>query len=985
MDRQLATIATRHRQSQNQRLLLLIRLLLLASNLCWLLFSNALQPSFVRKQSQSMLQKSFRLKVMQQTRASESVVHSATASVSISLLATSDDAASSWLLPDDLIHGLDLLPLIGMVARHCGTFRGRQALMRLVGAEAAVKANTRKDSMAQSPSRRNQLLDLDSTLSSCQPYTEEDNNFTRSKRLAKQLAICPIALSAQQAMQAYQQVAQAAECIRAGIIPPFYAVDSLGPLDTTTAQTTATDDDEWLDFSPFAVNRNNNESERWTLEHVLQAEHVLAKLVAVHEWSMLPRVASVAPDLVAADDDSESSRIQVDRLRSVLSELRNAVEIVRVRTLTDASARSSYQFRLSGKKFPVLAILRERCSELQNEQLCNSAAATTGKRQDRLKNDVTAIQDEIAAKEGEIQAGLVQAIYSARRFIDDGLNAIAKLDVIFAKAAFGCSMSGGARCAVVAAARQTGTIHVEQFVHPLLQFKSDAPAVVPIDLFLGRKESSSRAALIISGTNGGGKTVAMKSFGLVSVMAKLAIPIVSSSVPVVDFFDNILVSVGDYQNVQGGESTFTAQLNRYASLIDRVSGNNGGKSHLVLLDELGAGTEEAAGGAIGQALLEKLLQTKSCRLVATTHSPLLKTLSFNSAAEIGCAAVLLQSKNDENGSSDGYLRPSYRLQYNCIGESYAFGAASRCLPDDVVTRASSLMSHAAAYGNDSSATAASDASSYMRALKESLEFQLDVAAANAALAEELAQDTALIRRAMLSLASSYDDHLAKLEQRVEQCYQSLKEQTSDDGNSVQVLGNTLAELRAVRTLVKSEKELLRERGLKRLPGYYDLSIGETIVVVDESSAYNGITGTVASRDDLPFEHRQLMAANDVVVAYSGLAWDDVLPSNNDIAENILVANYCGLILLKRCQLAVWDYASVWDDDKTSLQDDSSNSIPDSKRKLSSLLSKLKAVNSNPRSSAVGPLTTAVDSAQPKSSFLSSRERKSAKRKGKIKK
>jgi DNA mismatch repair protein MutS2 len=105
-------------------------------------------------------------------------------------------------------------------------------------------------------------------------------------------------------------------------------------------------------------------------------------------------------------------------------------------------------------------------------------------------------------------------------------------------------------------ARQGRTIHVDQFIHPLLQLK--AAAAVPIDLWLGN-ESSSQAALIISGANGGGKTLSMKSFGLVCVMAKLAIPIVSSSIPVVDFFDEILVSVGDYQDIEDGESTFTAR------------------------------------------------------------------------------------------------------------------------------------------------------------------------------------------------------------------------------------------------------------------------------------------------------------------------------------------------------------------------------------------------------------------------------------------
>lgn len=852
-------------------------------------------------------------------------------------------------LPDDLIHALDLAPLLDKVACHCGTYRGRHALLRLAGRPDTKKYSAaRGPNVQQASSKRRRLVGA-----TRYQLDEEKSNFSRNQRLAKQLAICPIATTANEVMEAYQRVAQATDCIKdeeqrtpprdndddesRAFVPPLYPADSYGPLDTTTA--IHTDDDEWLNFTVH--------DERWTLEHILQAEQVIIKLLKVHAWS---ERASFAPDLQKLA--TAHHHTHADRLRAVLAEIRDAVEIVRVRTLTDPNSRSSYQFRLRESKFAILGLLRQRCDGIA-ERVRGAAGQS---QQQRLERELAMVKEEMAAKERDIRSGLIQTIHSARETIDDALNVVAQLDVIFAKAAFGCVTGGRSK---IVSGQYGGITHVKGFVHPLLQLKT-APAV-PIDLVLGNESQ----ALIISGNNGGGKTLAMKSFGLVSVMAKLAIPVISSSIPIVDFVDEILVSVGDYQDVEGGESTFTAQLHRYSSLIGIV-GSNCDKSYIVLLDELGAGTEEVAGGAIGQAVLEKLVASRSCRVVATTHSPLLKTLSFN-GDKVRCAAVLLESeKRDENDSGEEYQRPSYRLQYNCIGESYAFGAASRCLPSDVVMRASSLMN-----SKESDHNLTSHAS-YMRALKESLEFQVDAANRAAALAKTSAHDSALIRREMLSLATAYDDHLLMLEQSVEQCYQTLKQQNNNN-TSVHVLGESLAQLRIAQRQVKTERELLHERGLKRLPDLYKLATSEVVVIVDENSPWHGSSGAVASADSLPVDNGLTLAENDIVVVCSCSAWDDFTPPGVHL-QDFAVPDEA--IVFKRYQLAIWDYESVWEGDKSFNDIDLVKSIPDSRRKLSRLLSKLKTVGTS-MDGGGAPKRAAQ-------SFASSRERKAAKRKGKVK-
>ena len=138
----------------------------------------------------------------------------------------------------------------------------------------------------------------------------------------------------------------------------------------------------------------------------------------------------------------------------------------------------------------------------------------------------------------------------------------------------------------------------------------------------------------------------MKSFGLAAILCQLGLPIPCRQAqhsanhrPRVDFFRGIHVALGDKQSLIDGESTMMARLNACASVIESVgSKREAGTASLVLIDEIGGGTDPDAGGAIAQAILEKLLETKSCRVVATTHVPRLKVLSYESE-QFGCATT----------------------------------------------------------------------------------------------------------------------------------------------------------------------------------------------------------------------------------------------------------------------------------------------------------------------------------------------------------
>lgn len=187
-------------------------------------------------------------------------------------------------------------------------------------------------------------------------------------------------------------------------------------------------------------------------------------------------------------------------------------------------------------------------------------------------DELAAVRNELVTMEEEIERDLMNTIQQASIAIDRGIHAMARLDIIFAKASFGSELNGD-----IPIVQHDGRISVKSFVYPVLSLRKGVSVEdpVPIDLFLSHDQGSQ--ALIISGPNGGGKTIALKSFGVACLLTKLAIPVPRSSKvtmdkpPRVDFFDKVLVEVGDQQSVLEGESTMMAKLNAFSSMIESVS------------------------------------------------------------------------------------------------------------------------------------------------------------------------------------------------------------------------------------------------------------------------------------------------------------------------------------------------------------------------------------------------------------------------------
>ncbi len=252
--------------------------------------------------------------------------------------------------------------------------------------------------------------------------------------------------------------------------------------------------------------------------------------------------------------------------------------------------------------------------------------------------------------------------------IMDSCESIAWLDAIFARALLSLEMK-----AYRPELSSQGHLNLVHARHPLI----DPKVVVPISVRLGQDFQT----LLITGPNTGGKTVTLKLVGLFALMAQSGLFLPAMAESVMPVYQNIFVDIGDEQSIEQSLSTFSAHMKHMVAILTAVTAND-----LVLVDEIGAGTDPDEGAALAMAILD-YLQKVGCQTIVTTHYSELKTFAFS-------------QPGIENGSVEfdvETLRPTYRLVIGRAGSSNAFAIAGRLgLQSDLIARAKELMdqSHA---------------------------------------------------------------------------------------------------------------------------------------------------------------------------------------------------------------------------------------------------------------------------------------------------
>lgn len=231
------------------------------------------------------------------------------------------------------------------------------------------------------------------------------------------------------------------------------------------------------------------------------------------------------------------------------------------------------------------------------------------------------------------------------------------LDVIHAKAKFSRELGASAP-----QLQPEAKFKLLEARHPLLLLKNENRSkVVPLNLELGFTAPQPLNTLLISGPNAGGKTVALKTVGLLALMTRCGLHIPASPDSEVPLFENIFVNIGDRQSIEDDLSTFTSHAKRLVEILRHAQTGD-----LVLVDEIGAGTDPEAGAALAVAILQEL-NARQCLTIVTTHHGALKTFAQN---EPGVS-------NGSMAFDQETLTPTYHFRSGLPGASYAFEIAAR--------------------------------------------------------------------------------------------------------------------------------------------------------------------------------------------------------------------------------------------------------------------------------------------------------------------
>jgi len=281
-------------------------------------------------------------------------------------------------------------------------------------------------------------------------------------------------------------------------------------------------------------------------------------------------------------------------------------------------------------------------------------------------NDLRTLQFQEQREVERILKMLSDQVREVRTELQDNMRILGKIDFFIAKAKYSVEIMGSEPII-----KEHGRWSITGARHPILLSSHKRDEVVPLDLNVDEQTKT----IIVTGPNAGGKSVALKTVGLLSVMLQSGCHVPASSGSEFIVFKELFVDIGDEQSIENDLSSFSSHLRNLNEILQNVS-----QTSLILLDEIGSGTDPMEGASIAAAVLERLTQI-GCTTIATTHHGTLKTFAF-------------ETPHIENAAMEfdhSTLLPTYRFRLGVPGSSYAIEMAQRTLSSrDVVERAKEL-------------------------------------------------------------------------------------------------------------------------------------------------------------------------------------------------------------------------------------------------------------------------------------------------------